>query len=272
MKPEEKPDFDLGRIDVTKPSVARMYDYYLGGHDYYEADRQACIELSRLAPSTEALARNNRRFLQRAVGVLARDYGVRQFLDHGSGLPTQDNVHQVAQRIDPDARVVYIDNDPIVLAHGRTLLDENDKTLVLQADMTDTDHIFAHPDVQQLLDFDAPVAALFVSVLHCLDDEPAAALVREVARRLVPGSFIVISHLASTDPDLRRKATDLMLANTDGHWGRVREPHEVEAYFDGMEILDPGHLVEISAWRPDTEVAPRQRTREWIEYGGIARI
>ncbi len=163
-------------IDVTIPSVARMYDYYLGGKDNYAVDRAACEELDQVVPSTRALAVNNRRFLRRVVRWLAEEQGVRQFIDHGSGLPTQDNVHEVAQRVAPDARVVYIDNDPIVLAHGRALLEENRNTAVIQADMRDTDGILGHPEVTRLIDFDRPVAALFVSVLHCIPDEddPAA--------------------------------------------------------------------------------------------------
>ncbi|GAA2083893.1 SAM-dependent methyltransferase [Streptomyces albiaxialis] len=259
-------------IDITTPSVARMYDYYLGGTDNYPVDRQACEDLDRIAPSTKELALNNRRFLQRTVRVLAQEYGVRQFLDHGSGLPTQDNVHQVAQRVDPSCRVVYVDNDPIVLAHGRTLLEENDETAVIQADMRDTDGIFAHSEVERLIDPEQPTAALFVSVLHCLPDaDDPAALVRRVADRLAPGSFVVICHLVSDDPQVRADTTDFMLRSTQGEWGRVRAPAEIDVYFDGMEILPPGRLVEVSQWRPDTDLAPRQQTQEWIEYGGIGR-
>ncbi|HEV7625208.1 MAG TPA: SAM-dependent methyltransferase, partial [Streptomyces sp.] len=179
-------------VDVTTPSVARMYDYYLGGKDNYEVDRLAVAELDKVVPSTKPLAINNRRFLQRAVRVLAQDYGVRQFLDHGSGLPTQDNVHQVAQGIDPGSRAVYIDNDPIVLAHGRALLQENDNTAVIQADLRDSDAIFDHPEVRQLIDLSEPVGALFVSVMHCIPDssDPAAVL-RGIIERLPSGSFLV---------------------------------------------------------------------------------
>ncbi|MDJ1131439.1 SAM-dependent methyltransferase [Streptomyces iconiensis] len=260
-------------IDVTTPSVARMYDYYLGGTDHYPVDAEACLQLSRVAPSTQALAVNNRRFLQRAVRVLAEEEGVRQFLDHGSGLPTQDNVHQVAQRVDRSSRVVYVDNDPIVLAHGRTLLEENDETAVIQADMRATDAIFEHPETRRLLDPEQPTAALFVSVLHCIPDkDDPGALVRRVASRLAPGSFVVICHLVSERADIREETTRLMLRNTGGNWGRVREPREVERYFEGLDILDPGHLVEVSTWRPDSELSRSQRTDEWIEYGGIGRV
>ncbi|WP_377269447.1 SAM-dependent methyltransferase [Peterkaempfera sp. SMS 1(5)a] len=258
-------------IDVAVPSVARMYDYYLGGKDNYAVDREASDELLKVVPSTKELALNNRRFLQRVVRLLAEEYGIRQFIDHGSGLPTQDNVHQVAQRVDPASRVVYIDNDPIVLAHGRALLEENDGTAVIQADMRETDAILSHPEVKRLIDFDQPVAALFVSVMHCIPDaDDPAALVRRVAERLVPGSYLVVCQLVSEDKATRDFVTRFMDESTHGNWGRVRQAHEVERFFDGLEILEPG-LVEVSTWRPDSDLGPKQATQEWIEFGGLAR-
>jgi SAM-dependent methyltransferase len=258
-------------IDVAVPSVARMYDYYLGGKDNYAVDREASDELLKVVPSTRELAVNNRRFLRRVVRLLAEEYGIRQFIDHGSGLPTQDNVHQVAQRVDPASRVVYIDNDPIVLAHGRALLEENDGTAVIQADMRDTDAVFSHPEVERLIDFGQPVAALFVSVMHCIpDSDDPAALVRRVAERLAPGSYLVVCQLVSEDKATRDFVTRFMDESTHGNWGRVRQAHEVERFFDGLEILEPG-LVEVSTWRPDSDIGPKQTTQEWIEFGGLAR-
>jgi len=258
-------------IDVNVPSVARMYDYYLGGKDNYAVDRDASEELLKVVPSTQALALNNRRFLRRVVRTLANDYGIRQFIDHGSGLPTQDNVHQVAQLVDPASRVVYVDNDPIVLAHGRALLEENDNTVVIQADMRDTEGIFGHPEVTRLIDFSRPVAALFVSVMHCIpDSDDPAGLIRRVADRLAPGSFLVVCQLVSEDAATRDFVTDFMATATQGNWGRVRRQHELLPYFDGLEVLEPG-LVEVSTWRPDSDLGPKQLTQEWIEYGGVGR-
>ncbi|MFF4649759.1 SAM-dependent methyltransferase [Streptomyces sp. NPDC001380] len=258
-------------VDVSVPSVARMYDYYLGGKDNYAVDREASEELLKVVPSTKVLAVNNRRFLQRVVRRLAEEYGIRQFVDHGSGLPTQDNVHQVAQRVDPSSRVLYVDNDPIVLAHGRALLEENENTAVIQADMRDTDGILGHPEARRLIDLSQPVAALFVSVMHCIPDESdPAGLVRRVAERLAPGSFLVVCQLVSEDRATRDFVTDFMDRSTGGRWGRVRQAHEVERFFDGLEILKPG-LVEVSTWRPDSDLGPKQLTREWIEFGGVAR-
>ncbi|MFI1177885.1 SAM-dependent methyltransferase [Streptomyces melanogenes] len=259
--------------DPEVASVARMYDFLLDGRDNYQAERDACAALLQVVPSMKDLALNNRQFLRRVVRYLAAERGITQFIDHGSGLPTRDNVHQVAQRINPSAAVVYVDNDPIVLAHGRALLGGDPHTAVLQADMRDTKAIFEHADTRRLIDFDQPVAALFVSVLHCIPDhDDPAALIREVTRRLVPGSFLVICQLVSPNPQVRNFVTEFMDQATQHHWGRVREQHEVRAYFDGLDIIDPPGLVEVSTWMPDNELLRRQRTFEWEEWGGLARV
>jgi hypothetical protein len=259
-------------VDMTVPSVARMYDYYLGGKDNYAVDREAVAELDKVVPSTRPLAVNNRLFLRRAVRWLAEEQGVRQFLDHGSGLPTQDNVHQVAQGVDPASRVVYVDNDPIVLAHGRALLQEDDRTTVIQADMRDTEAIFEHPEVRRLIDFSQPVAALFVSVMHCLPDPGPEEMLEQVLDRLPSGSYVVINQLVSEDRETRDFVTDFMDRSTHGNWGRVREVPEVERYFRGLEPVAPG-LGKVDEWRPEGEHAPaaRQETMEWYEFGGVAR-
>ncbi|MEU6810033.1 SAM-dependent methyltransferase [Streptomyces sp. NPDC046831] len=261
-------------IDESVPTAARMYDYYLGGKDNYAADRAAVEELDKVVPSTRRLALNNRRFLQRAVRTLAQEYGIRQFLDHGSGLPTQDNVHQVAQRIDPTTHVVYVDNDPMVLVHGRALLQQDERTAVIHADLRNTEEIFSHPDTQRLIDFSEPVAVLFNSVFHCIPDSETdgpPAVVRRVRERLAPGSLMLMCQLVSEDPEVRASVTDFMAQATQGNWGRVRQEKDVAGWFDGLEILEPG-LVEVSTWRPDTEVAPRQLTYEWVEFGGIGLV
>ncbi|MEU3252216.1 SAM-dependent methyltransferase [Streptomyces sp. NPDC006997] len=261
-------------IDASVPTAARMYDHYLGGKDNYAADRAACEQLDKVVPSTRRLALNNRRFLQRVVRTLAEEHGIRQFLDHGSGLPTQDNVHQVAQRVDPGAHVVYVDNDPMVLVHGRALLEQDERTAVIHADLRETDGILAHPETQRLIDFSQPVAVLFNSVFHCIPDSDTdgpLAVATRVRERLVPGSVMVMCQLVSEDAEVRAFVTDFMDQVTQGHWGRVREPKDVERLFEGLDVLEPG-LVEVSTWRPDTEVAPRQLTHEWIEFGGVGIV
>lgn len=253
-----------------------MYDHLLGGTDNYIVDREACDELLRLAPSTRELALVNRAFLVRAVRYLAHRCGVRRFLDHGSGLPTRPNVHQVAQEVDAASEVVYIDNDPDVLSFGRMMLAEDPETTsVLAADMRDTDAIFDSGEVGRLLRDEQPVAALFVSVLHCIpDDDDPWALVNRVARRLPPGSYMVISQLASDDAELREHVTKFMQQATGGQWGRVRSIEEVERYFEQLEVLETPGPVEVSHWLPDSDLAPRQKDPdpEWIEFGAVARI
>ncbi|MEV8626031.1 SAM-dependent methyltransferase [Streptomyces sp. NPDC051079] len=263
-------------LDFSKPSVARMYDHLLGGTDNYEVDRNACEELLRMAPSTRDLALVNRAFLMRAVRYLAQERGVRRFLDHGSGLPTTPNVHEVAQSIDPSCEVVYIDNDPAVSAHGRMSLAEDvSTTAVLEMDMRHTDQIFEAPEVKRLLRSGQPVAALFVSVLHCIpDSDDPWNLIRRVAERLPAGSYMVISQLASDDAELRASITRFMAEATGGNWGQVRSLTEVKRLFGNLELLEVPELepVEVSRWRPDSDLAPRQRSTEWIEYGGVALI
>lgn len=228
-------------IDTSRASAARMYDWLLGGTENYEVDRTACGELLTIAPSTQQLARNNRAFLRRVVRFLAAEKGIAQFLDHGSGLPTQDNVHQVAQHIAPGTKVVYVDNDPMVLAHARTHLDDNVNTMVVDYDMRLTKDI--RSATSEFLDWSEPIAALFVSVLHCLpdadDETDPAALIRAVSEQLAPGSYVVICQLVSDDPDVRDGVTRLMDGATGGKWGRVRQPHEVARYFDSLDIEEP---------------------------------
>ncbi|MEU7183210.1 MULTISPECIES: SAM-dependent methyltransferase [Streptomyces] len=272
MPQGEKPHYDQRPVDTEHPSVARMYDYYLGGRNNYEVDRIACAELLAMAPSAEILARINRRFLRRVVHILAAEYGVKQFIDHGFGLPAQDNVHEVARRAQPDARVIYIDNDPIVAAHGKAILRQDANTDVIQADIRDTSYIFSHPSTCRLIDPDQPTAALFTSVLHCIPDgDGPAELIRRVTDRLFPGSFLVICQLVSDEAQFRSQVTEFMNKSMLGNWGRVRERHEVDRYFDGLEILSPGYLTDVSEWRPE-DLVLKQPGGEWIEYGGVGCI
>ncbi|WP_326812256.1 SAM-dependent methyltransferase [Streptomyces scopuliridis] len=268
----EKPQTHL--IDMNTPSVARMYDALLGGVHNYDVDRKACNELLRIAPSTQLLARNNRAFLRRVVRILVEKHNVTQFLDHGSGLPTQDNVHEVAQDLRDDCRVAYVDNDPMVHAHGRTTLDENDNTMVIDADMRHTARIVEA--TKEFFDWTQPVAALFVSVLHCLpdtdDDQAPGALIKRVVATLPPASFIVVCQLVSEDPAVRRGVTELMARATGNKWGRVRKRDEVRTYFAGMQVMEPG-LVDVVDWWPDTPPPPLEmRATDWVEWGGVARL
>lgn len=247
-----------------------MYEYLLGGAEHYQSDRDACARLLRLAPSSAAVVRNCRAFLERAVRVLAEEHGIAQYVDFGVGLPARQNVHQIAREHVPRARVVYVDIDPMAVAHGRLVLEEDRQTLVLRADITRPDLIFGDPGVQRLLT-DEPTAALFGSVLHCLPDAQAPAeLITRVRERLPPGSFVAISHLVSDSASVRREVSELMVELTRGRWGRVRQPREIEGYFAGMRLLDPG-VTDAREWRPDSRLQPRQRTDEWTGWCGVAR-
>jgi hypothetical protein len=261
---------ELPGIDPSKAHVARMYDYYLGGENNFEADRMACLELDKIVPGTRGLAINNRNYLVRVVRALATDYGIRQFIDIGTGLPTQNNVHQVAKQADPGARVVYVDIDPIVSVHARALIPDDGSTAFILEDVRRTEAILDHPDTRRLIDLSEPVAVLYISFLHQIPDrDDPAGLVGRMMGRLAPGSFLALSHLVSPDPELRTRLTDLMLEVTEGNWGRVRTRPEVERYFSGLDVIPPG-LVEITTWRPDGTAAEEQ-TFDWIEYGGAAR-
>ncbi|CAM5568624.1 SAM-dependent methyltransferase [Streptomyces violaceorubidus] len=261
-------------IDANVPTAARMYDFYLGGKDNYAADREAVGELDKVVPSTRRLALNNRRFLQRVVRVLAEDYGIRQFLDHGSGLPTRTGgSRSPAPDRHPTGGCSSSTTTRWCWSTAWALLDQNDQTAVIHADMRATEEIFSHPDTQRLIDFSQPVAVLFNSVFHCIPDSDTdgpKAVVRRVTERLVPGSFAVMCQLVSEDAEVRKFVTDFMDQATQGHWGRCASPRTSRP-FEGMDILEPG-LVEVSTWRPDTEVAPRQLTDEWIEFGGLGRL
>ncbi|MFD9427680.1 MULTISPECIES: SAM-dependent methyltransferase [unclassified Streptomyces] len=261
--------------DVRTPSVARMYDHLLDGKDNFAADRDACDDLLRQVPSMKVLALNNRAFLRRVVRVIAKDYGIRQFIDHGSGLPTQDNVHEIAQRVTPASRVVYVDTDPIVRTVGGALLGTNERTAVLQADMRNTEAIFESEPVTRLIDFGEPVAALFVSVLHCIPDrDRPLELIRRVKSRLASGSIMVICQLVSESPEIRDGVSEFMDRETHGNWGRVRTRADVDAYFreNEIDVLEPG-LVEVSRWRPAaTADAPPQSSFEWEEFGGAGLV
>jgi hypothetical protein len=266
-----QPDDNFPEIDTRTASVARVYDHMLGGTDNYEVDRRAADAMEDMMPGSYALTRNNRRYLERVVRYLAGECGIRQFIDHGTGLPTRNNVHQVAQSVAPGSRVVYVEIDPVVLAHGRVkaLLAEDESTAFIEADASDTGRILSHPDTRRLINFDEPVAALYISFLHCIPDtrDPGGVL-RQMMDHLVPGSYLAISHLVSDDPETRKKITSFILQSTGGNWGRVRSREEVQAFFDGLDIVPPG-LVKATEWHPDGR--EEEQSAGWFEYAGVAR-
>lgn len=243
-------------IDPTVPSTARMYDFWLGGKDHFAVDRAMALEVSEAAPEVRTIAVENRKFLRRAVRYLAAEAGISQFLDIGTGLPTQGNVHQVAQQINQDARVVYVDNDPMVLAHSRALKTARN-TAVIEADLRDPIAILDHPRTRALIDFSQPLAVLLVAVLHFIGsgDDPYA-IVTSIDDALAPGSHLVVSHATSGN------SGDDSPAKAQEHYRKkvasgttLRAPDQILRFFDGFDLIEPG-LVKVPYWRPDGAELP----------------
>jgi S-adenosyl methyltransferase len=242
-------------IDTSKPQAARMYDYYLGGKDNFAADRETAQALMKIVPTIRAAARENRAFLGRAVQYLVAEAGIRQFLDIGTGLPSANNVHEVAQNVAPSCRIVYVDNDPLVLAHARALLTSSaeGKTAYIQADLRDPEKILQHPVTRQTLDFTKPVALMLVAVLHFVPDaEEPRQIVETLLGALPPGSYLVASHATPEyRPDVGVAAARLY--NERGIPFQFRLADEFAAIaFNGLEMVDPG-LVPVSELRPDSD-------------------
>ena len=254
-------------IDPSVATAARMYDYLLGGHENFAADRIAALKVIEAAPEVPVIARENRKFLGRAVRYLAGDAGIGQFLDLGTGLPTRGNVYQVAQQINSRATVVYVDNDPMVLAHSKALK-TGPGTAVIQADMRHPDTILNHPDTLRLIDFGRPLAILFVAVLHFIPDaDQPHALVTRFLDATAPGSYLVLSHV-TTDPSPKtaEKVQSVYAATTNKAAPRSRA--DILTFFDGLDLIQPG-LVPVAQWRPD-EPVEEDPAKGWI-LGGLAR-
>ncbi|MFD0686422.1 SAM-dependent methyltransferase [Actinomadura fibrosa] len=248
------PDNEAPEIDTSVPHSARIWDYWLGGKENYPVDREAGDAVLQVLPSIATSAKQDRAFLGRAVRFLVKE-GIRQFLDLGTGLPTVDNTHEVAQRVAPESRIVYVDNDPLVLLHARALLQSSEQGSCdyVQADIRDTATVLE--EAAKSLDFDRPVALMLLGVLnHILDDDEALRIVAGVLERLVPGSYLVISHTcdATTDEldgEAMRQAVRTVMER-GGTPIRARSPEEIERLFAGTELLEPG-VVSCSRWRPD---------------------
>ncbi|MEV7802626.1 SAM-dependent methyltransferase [Microbispora sp. NPDC088329] len=261
------PDYLPPEIDTTKPSIARVYDAFLGGKDNFAVDRAVAMEGMRHFPDRGEGARNNRAMLFRGVKYMA-EQGIDQFLDIGSGLPTMDNTHSVAQRIDPAAKVVYVDNDPIVLAHARAILQTDERTRVITADLREPEVILSHPAVESFLDFSRPVGLLLVAVVHHLADaEDPQGLVNAYKARLAPGSCMQLTHFCSCAPEMRElEAVLLQMLGT----GRARDMPEIVRFFDGLDLVEPG-VVHVPEWRPEEPVSYPLDLGGICVAGGIGR-
>jgi hypothetical protein len=243
-----------------------MYDYYLGGKDNYPADREAAERVIRMMPegAVRTIAVQNRQFLGRAVRDLATEYGICQFLDIGTGLPTMNSVHEVAKSVAPDSRVVYVDHDPVVLAHARDLLHGVDNTTIIARDLRDPAEILADPELNAMLDLSEPVAVLLVAILHFISDaEDPRGIINTLMKPLAAGSFLVISHATIDNLSQLDSVTQVYKEATSSFHNRSHD--EVEGLFAGYDLIEPG-VVWLPQWRPD-EDAPG-----WsLGWCGVAR-
>ena len=239
-------------IDTSRPHSARMYDYYLGGKDHFEVDQQAAEKVAEVFPAIFVTARENRAFMHRATRVLARDHGIRQWLDIGTGIPTEPNLHQVAQTVAPGARVVYADNDPLVLKYAERLMRSTaeGRTTYIQADFTDPEAILAAPELHEALDLTKPVALSLNALLHFVpDDQDPYGIVARLLDALPSGSALAISHCTPDfDPVTWQRLVDIYVAA--GTPAQVRTREQVGRFFEGLDLLEPG--IEVGhRWRPD---------------------
>jgi hypothetical protein len=264
-------------LDTTKASIARVYDAFLNGKDNYEVDREVLRRMQQVAPEAIRLGSDNRDFLIRVTRFVAAQTGITQFLDCGSGLPTAENTHQVAQRIQPDAQIVYVDNDPTVLAHGRALLEENEQTHFSAADIFKPDQVLNDEVVRRHLDFSEPIALFQLGTLHHYEDEgkrSPQSIMAEYIDALAPGSYVALSHFydPETKPELSelaRKMEHVFLHSPMGS-GRFRTSAEIEGMLSGLELVEPG-LVKCAEWWPD---GPRIKPLDPVQYcivGAIGR-
>jgi hypothetical protein len=261
----------VDRLDRSVAHPARRYNYWLGGKDNFAADRESADLLAKAFPTARIAARENRDFLRRTVRFLASS-GVRQFLDIGTGLPVPDNTHEIAQRVDPTSRVLYVDNDPIVMAHSRALTigTPEGRTGYVEADLRDPEVILDHPERLAVLDLHQPVALLLVAVLHFIhDDDQAVAVVRRLLDALPAGSYLVASNLTLdyAPPEQVAKHEELLASGrTDA---RARDRTGFARFFTGLELVPPG-IVAVSDWQPDRDERPS--AVDVSIYGAVARL
>ena len=258
-------------IDTSVPHVARVYDYWVGGKNNYAVDREAGDEAIRAYPDMRSSVRANRAFLRRSVRYLAEEAGIRQFLDVGTGLPSASNTHEVAQAAAPESRIVYVDNDPVVLAHARALLtsDPQGATGYLDADARDTGKILA--GAAELLDFSEPVAVMLIAILQLItDDDDPYRLVAELVAALPSGSFLAVTHVAGDMGRMTPGALEAARRLSELLPQRVnpRSQAQVTRFFDGLELIEPG-VVPIQQWRPASDDEAAAPAALW---GGVARV
>jgi hypothetical protein len=272
--PSPSPKRGPNSANPTRANIARVYDAFLGGQDNYEIDRQVLRSAAKAAPEVRDMATENRGFLIRMCRFLAAEAGISQFLDCGSGLPTAENTHQVVQRTNPDARVVYVDNDPVVVAHGRALLEENDNTHFASADIFNPREVIGNEVVREHIDFSKPLAFLQLGTLHHHEGsrEWPAEIMQEYVNALPSGSYVAISHFFDPEnehSELARKLEHVLRHSPMGS-GTFRTMNELEQLLPGLELVAPG-LTLCADWRPERSRVKPLSQAMYCVAGGVGR-
>ncbi|HEY9335585.1 MAG TPA: SAM-dependent methyltransferase [Kribbella sp.] len=273
MAPSDDSEYNPG-FDTSQPTIARVYDALLGGKDNFAADREGAALYLKYVPDAGRCAIENREALVRGVHYLVRTAGIDQFLDIGSGLPTQKNTHQAAQEINPDARAAYVDNDPIVLAHGRALLATNNSTIVVTADLREPQSILDNEEIRAHLDFSRPIALMVVGLhMHFHDDEKPDEWVRTLMDALAPGSYLFITDFVDTGEPLQKSMERAGLESLGNGW--IRTPERIEQHFLGLPLIPPG-VDFLARWHPedpdaDVPAADELAAYQRILMAGIAK-
>ena len=258
-------------VDTLRANVARVYDYWLGGSHNFLIDQDLGRAIAAVEPNVRAIARANRAFVGRAVRFLAAA-GIRQFLDIGSGIPTQANVHEVAQQADPAARVAYVDIDPVAIAHSKAILAGNDNATIIDADLRDPEKILTHPATGRLIDFGQPTGLLIVAMLHFISDaENPWRLVATLRDALAPGSYLVLCHGTNESRPSVARAAEKVYNSSVATQVHLRSRGEILRFFDGFELVDPG-LVYIPQWHPDASAGvPSDPSQFWGLVGAAVK-
>ncbi|MGH3896702.1 MAG: SAM-dependent methyltransferase [Pseudonocardiaceae bacterium] len=266
----ENPDWIPNGVDVTVPNAARVYDYFLDGAHNFAVDRKMAGKIQQVMPAVRDAARINRSFLRRAVRFMV-DSGIRQFLDIGSGIPTVGNVHEIAQQADPECRIVYVDKEPVAVAHSELLLEGNDRAAAIHANLRHVEDIFDHPETKRLLDLDQPIGLLMLALLHFVPDswDPVGMLAR-YRDKLAPGSHLALTHVTADGNPTGLTETVRQYKNTSEPL-YPRSHEEVLHLFTGFELVEPG-LVGSALWRPSGpgDISDSAKTNT-LTYGGVGR-
>ncbi|HEX4223094.1 MAG TPA: SAM-dependent methyltransferase [Pseudonocardiaceae bacterium] len=264
----------VGKVDVDRPSSARIYDYFLGGAHNFEVDREAAQALQRAHPAIGLGMRANRSYLRRAVTYLTSQ-GIDQFLDLGSGIPTVGNVHEIAQRTNPDAHVVYVDLEPIAVTHSNTILAGNDKATAIHADLRRPDEVLEHPDTKAMLDLERPIALIAAGVLQYIPDaDDPAGIVAGYTERLAAGSYLAMSHPSQDDLTSERRAGTAAVGTvynrTDTPF-TYRTKAQFEALFAGLALVEPG-VVHMWSWHAESDTEEDELGGRLTGFAGVARV